>query len=372
MVLAEDDHRHADAVAHAHDSATRIEAFLRFGNSTAAERSEAAGRFGNIAVTYSNLHRYGEGIPYAQRELEIRESSPPTRLRFDVGLLDWLRAMSVGDLEAALDAIQEARQSAETGFFPSETMRTSERFGTLIREGLILGGEGELNLRRPVDAAVVFRKALALSEEAARKDANDATSRARAARAAIELANILRHQDPRQALALDEAALARLDEIRNSLPAQRERALALASSSYALRMLARAPEAQQRIDRALAILKDIGDYPAKQYYFDSAAYPVLCALADHQADTNEPRRAVQTYEQLLAGVAAGEPAGLTDLQTAFQFSRLYDAQAQLYRGIGDSARVARIEAQRAELWRNWDRKLPNNRFVGRLLESVDR
>jgi hypothetical protein len=286
-----------------------------------------------------------------------------------VGLIAWLRAMRVGDLDGALRAIQEARQAAETGFFPSETMRNSELYGTLIREGFILGGEGELNLGRPADAIKVFRKALALSEEAARRDSNDATSRVRAARAGMAIANILRRQDPRQALALDEAALARLDEIRNSLPAQRDRAVALASSSYLLRMLARAPEAKQRIDRALAILKVIGDYPARQYYFDSAVYPVLCALADHQA---EPRRAVQTYEQLLAGLAAGEPASLTDLQTAFKFSLLYQALERLYRRIGDPSTAAPIEAQRAELWRSWDRKLPNNPYVRRQLDSVDR
>jgi hypothetical protein len=372
MALAIEEHRYTDAVAQAHESAAWLDAFLRLGNPTEGERADAASRFGNIAVAHSNMHLYAEAMPYAQREVEIRESAPSTRVRSDVGLIAWLRAMGAGDFGGALQAIQEARRAAETGFFPSETMRNNELYGTLIREGLILGGEGELNVDRPVDAIAVFRKALALSEESVRKDSNDATSRARAARAGIALANIVRRQNPRQALALDEAALARLGEIRNSLPAQRDRAMALASSSYPLRMLTRAPEAEQRIDTALTILKDTRDYPAKRYYFDSAVYPVLCALADHQADTGEPRRAVQTYEQLLAGVVAGEPAGLTDLQTAFKFSRLYEAVAQLYRRIGDPSQAARIEAQRAELWRNWSRKLPNNSYVRRQLGSIDR
>jgi len=372
MFLAADEHRYADAVVHAHRSAARLDSFLRLGNTTEAERTDAATRYGNIAVVHVNMHLYEEAIPYARRALELAQSIPSARIPVNTGLISLANAMRLGDMEAALQVFQGARITAEKTAYPYETMRTNDLYGILMREGQILGGDGELSLGRTTDAINVFQQAFDMPEEAARTDPKDATSRAHSAKAGIALANVLRHRDPRRALAVYDEALRRLSEIRNSLPAQRDRALALANSSYALRSLARVSEAGQRIDAALEILKHTRDYPAEQYHFDSAIYTVRCAQADHEAEVGDPRRAIETYEQLMDKVMAAKSAALIDFEDAPRASRLFEALAGLYRRTGDTAKADSMHVRRVGLWQYWDRKLPNNAFVRRQIEAASR
>jgi serine/threonine protein kinase/tetratricopeptide (TPR) repeat protein len=367
MILAQEEHRYADALAHAHESAGRLDAVLRLPDGREVERAEVANLFGNVAFALVKMRRYDAAIPYARREVELMESIPSAPARVNVGLISWAGAMDRGDLEAAYQAVREGRQAAETGAYPTETMRVNELYGTLLLEGLILDGDGEVNLGRTADAERALQKALDLAGEAARKDPNNATSRAQAAKAGTTLANILRHENPQRSLVLYDVALQRLSAIRNSLPVQRDQALALANSSYPLRSLHRAPEARQRIDAAFAILKDTNDYPAEQYYLDTAAYAVICALADHQAEAGDTRRALETFEQLLAKTAA-----VTDFEDAPKLSRLYESLMRLYRKTGDPAKAESMKALQVGLWQNWDRKLPNNAFVRRQMEAAGR
>ena len=369
MILARDDYRYADARAHANDSARRLDAFLRLGGAQDSERAAVAILYGNIAVNHVTMHLYEEAIPYARRELELAESVPSARIPVDVGLISVANAMRQGDLDRALQAFEEARRATESGVFPSELARNNELYGILTREGLILGGDGEVNLGRPADAIQAFERALDLAEDVARQDPKDAKSRVQAAKAAIALANILRQQAPRRALTVYDLALGRLSQIQKSLPAQRYQALALANSSYALRSLGRAAEGKQRIDSALAILKDTKDYPAQQYPLDSPAPIVLCALADHEAKV-DPRSAIEIYEQVLDKATASTPATIADLWDAPRLSRLYEALTRLYRQTGNTPKAESVEARRIELWRDWDRRLPNNAFIRRQIEGA--
>ena len=367
MILAQEEHRYADTLAHAHESAGWLDAVLRLPDGREVERAEIAKLFGNVAFALVKMRRYDAAIPYARRQVELMESIPSASAPVNVGLISWAGAMARGDLEGALKAVHEGRKAAEIGAHSTETVRGNELYGTLLREGLILGGDGEVNLGRTADAVRALQRALDIAEEAARKDPNDATSRAHAANAGIAVANIVRHENPRRSLALYDVALLRLSGIRNSLPAKRDQALALANSSYPLRSLHRTPEARQRIDAAIAILKDTNDYPADQYYLDTAAYTVLRALADHEAEAGDPRRALETYQQLLAKIAAA-----ADFEDAPRLSSLYEALAGLYRKTGDPAKAESMQALQAGLWRNWDRKLPNNAFVRRQMEAAGR
>ncbi len=165
-------------------------------------------------------------------------------------------------------------------------------------------------------------------------------------------------------------ALRRLSEIRNSLPAQRDQALALANSSYPLRSLGRVSEAGQRIDGALAILRDTKDYPADYYDFDGAAYSVLCALADQEADAGDSHRAIESYELLLEKATSANAAALPDFEDAPRLSRLYDALSRLYRRAGETAKADSMRSRRVELWQHWDRTFPNNAFVRQQIEAA--
>jgi tetratricopeptide (TPR) repeat protein len=316
------------------------------------------------------MHRYEEALPYARREVELAESVPAALITADKGMLAYVDAWSRGDLEGVFQALEQGRKGAENGAFPSERRRNNELYGVLSREGHILGGDGEVNLGRPEDAIRALQQALALVEKTAREDPKDATSHSRAAETAIALANIQWHRDSRQALVFYDLALRRLGEIQVSVSSQRGRALGLASSSYPLRSLGRAPEARQRIDLALAILKNTGDYPADRYYLDSAAYTVICALAADEQATGDPRRAIQIYEQFLAKVPPADGSAQVDFEDSPRLSRIYGSLADLYRQTGNQPQAESMRAHRLELWQQWDRKFPGNAFIRRQLEAA--
>jgi tetratricopeptide (TPR) repeat protein len=372
MILAVEEHRRPDALVHARQSAARLDAFLSLGDVQETERADAALRYGNIAIGLQRMRRYADAIPYARREEEVRESIPSARVLINLGLVAQLNAQREGDLEGELQLIEERRKAYEKEVYPSERMRIAELRGNLLEEATILGGDGEINLGRPTDAIHALQRAFDLDEEAARMDPADASSRAGEARSGIALADILRPRDPKRALGVYDLVLRRLSEIHNSLLAQRDQALALANSSYALRKLGRASEARQRIDAALAILTGTKDYPAERYYFDSAIYTVLCALADQEADAGDPHRAIEKYEQLLKNVMAAGGADFPDFEDAPRLSRLYDALAGLYRRTGETAKADSMQSRGVDLWQHWGRQFPNNTFVRRQIEAASR
>jgi serine/threonine protein kinase len=366
-MLATEEHRYEDALRHARESAQSLDAFLRLGDAPPAERAGAASRYGNLAFALIGVRLYNDAIPYLEQELEINKS---LKEKFNVGLLLWAKARSSADLEGALRAVQQGRKNAETGFYSSEFNRINELLGSLFLEGRVLGADGEINLGRPADAIRAFQKALEVANGLARKDPKDARSRTQAARAGIGLADILRHQDPKRALVAYDEAIGRFREIQNSLPTQRNQALALANSSYPLRSLGRVEEARQRIDTAFAILKDTRDYPAQQYFLDAPVYTVLCVLADHEAAVGEPRRGVEIYEELLNKVTAAQPPSMPALDDAPKLSHAYEALAALYRQTGNAAKAESIQARRLELWQQFDRKFPNKAFIRKEIEAA--
>jgi serine/threonine protein kinase len=371
MILAQEEHRNGDAVMEARKSAARLDAFLRFPGISEQERGDVGARFGNIALAYVNMHQYAQAIPYARRSIEIAQSVPSGRHLVAMGLSLLANALRFeGDLPAALDAIRRARATAETSAYPDNTTRMIDLYGLYLREGFILGFDGGVSLNRPAEAMEAFRKAFDLAEAAARQDPADAASRVRVGKSGIQLANILRHRDPQGAIKYYDAALQRLAEVRDSLPARRDRAVGLAESSYALRSLDRMRDAGQRIATAIQALEDTRDYPAREVGIDSAVCAVLRARADNDAAQGDTRRATEEYEYLLAQVTAASPGAASDLGTAPQLSGLYADLARLYRRTGDLDKARRLDAARLDLWRSWDRKLPGNAYVRRELDAA--
>jgi hypothetical protein len=185
-----------------------------------------------------------------------------------------------------------------------------------------------------------------------------------------ELGNLLRWDKPADALVVYDAALDRLSEIRNNIRARRDTAVVLASSSYALRRLGRAGDAQERLDRALAMLKETGDYPAERVALDSNVYTVLKAVADHHAEQGESALARQEHETLLDRVLTAGPDVENDLRNANELSLLLGDLARVSRESGAADKAARFDARRLELWEHWSRKLPGNPFVLRRLAAA--
>ncbi|HJT90083.1 MAG TPA: serine/threonine-protein kinase [Bryobacteraceae bacterium] len=375
MILAQSENRRTEAVAYAQNAARRLDAFFGAGPTQATERDEAAGIYANIALAYINMDMDREAIPYARRCADLARSLPPggeaeTRLSTGLSLLaSALR--DEGELMPALEAIEEARRIAERTTYTNETIRMIDMFGVLYREGMILGEAGGVNLGRVGEAAAVLQEAVNLTEAAARKSPNDYASRSRLGNCGIALGDILRDRDPRRALAVYDLTIRRLREIQNNADARRDEASALAGSSYALLELHRASEAKRRINQALAILQQTGDYPAGRIALDRRpVLNVVMAAADFQAATGDPRRAIQMYEGLLGEVMAAQPRPFMHLRDAPPLSRIYESLGRLYRIVGDHGKAESMHARQLELWGQWNRKLPGNVFVRRQLEAA--
>jgi len=371
MILAQEEHRNGEALGDAHKAAGRLDQFLQLGEMQDSDRLEVYRDYGNIALAYLNMHMYAEAAPYARRSVEVAQPMRSAQFRMATALSLLANALRYqGDLQGALQAIQEARKTAEQPAPADATEHTIDEYGILLREGLILGDEGGVNLNRPKDAVEPLRKALDISEELAQKDPHDSVSRMHVALSGMELGNILRHWDPRGALEVYDQALTRTREVKNSLPAKRNQAALLANSSYALLSLHHPAEAKERLESALGILRETKDYPAEHIKLDSEMFVVSCAEADYEAETGSLNRAVELYEQLLARVMAANPQVLNDLRDAPKLSLLYDAMIRLYRRTGMTAKAADLQARRLGLWRQWNQKLPNNSYVRRQLDAA--
>lgn len=370
MILAQEAGKNDDALAYAHKSASRADAFLRRGSAGNSDRIAAARIYGNIALADINMHLYAQAIPYAKRSVEITCGIPSARYRVAQGLSLLANAQRYeGDLDRALKNIQEARKIAEDAAYQNPTERAIDEYGILLREGYILDEGSGVSLDRPRDAVEPLQKAFNMEDKLAHEDPSDAVSRDRVVTSGLALGNVLREWDPQGALAVYDRALKRSREVRASVPTLRERALLLASSAYAFGRLHRPVEAKQRIDAALSILKETKDYPAERIKLDSEAFVVASAQADYEVDRGHLHRAVELYEQLLARVMASHPQASTDLRDAPRMSHLYGALGRLYRRTGETAKARSMELRRIKLWRLWERKLPNNPFVLRQIAA---
>ena len=372
MILAQEEHRNDDAMNYAKKASERLNRFLQLGNAQEIERTQAAQAYGNIALAYLNMHRYGEAIPNAQRTVELAKPIPSDQRMVADGFSLLASACRYqGDLEGALADIREARKVAEQPTDSDSTLtQMIDEYGILLREGMILGEEGGISLNRPGDAIEPLRKAFDISEELAAKDPHDAVSRMHVAFSGTALGNILRQSNSAGALAIYEQAQRRVNEVQSGLPAKRSKAVLLANSSYALWSLHRNAEARRHLEESLSILRGIKDYPAEKVQLDSDVFVVSRALADDAAAEGDLRRATTLYEELLDKVMAGDPQASIDLSDAVRISQLYRRLAQLYRQTGTAAQANDMQARQLDLWRQWDLKLPGNPYIRSQLEAA--
>src|SRR5207245_1916555 len=103
--------------------------------------------------------------------------------------------------------------------------------------------------------------------------------------------------------------------------------------------------------------------PAEKIEAGAEADAALCALADHEAETGNVARGIEIYQGLLDRARGAKPE--TSLIGAVNLSNIYQSMAALYRRAGRTELASAMETQRLDLWRQWDRKLPNNAFVRR-------
>jgi tetratricopeptide (TPR) repeat protein/predicted Ser/Thr protein kinase len=370
MIVADTEHRRADALAQAQKCAARVELAMRDPAVSKAQLHQSSLLLANVALGFMNMHRYNDAVRYARREVELARSAqaPADYLIGGMGVLANASRQS-GDLQGALQAITEARALAETSAFRNQTAKASVLYAVLYRQGVILGEYDSISLDRPAEAIEAFEKAFDVVEQQAAGDPNDANNRDRVATVGRALGQVLVETEPQRALRFFDQALLRLREVKAAAREQRDEALTLALSSYALRRLGRTQEAGERIDAAFALLRATKDYPSAQVVLGDEVEAAIRARADQEAATGQPRRALESYQDLLAKVLASKPDPENDLHQANDLSRIYRAIATLASVTGELPEAKSNGGRRTELWSLWDRKLPHNPYVQRQLTA---
>jgi serine/threonine protein kinase len=344
-----------------------VELVERFMNTHPVEQNDLYSMryfYMNIAEAFYTARKFDQGILYDRRALDIAvPGSLANALR---GAIFWDLAASrwqTGDLDGAVNTAQDSLglMRAEANGEPALLINLANGYDL---EGKILGRQdAEPSLRRTRDALADFKKALDIAEDLASKDSEDSLGRHHIVLSGLEMANILRHQDPTKALAVYEHSLVRVRETKPSVESQRDEAALLVSSSYVIRWLGRENEAKQRLARAFELLQAAGRFPAAKVEPMSDSYDALRAQADDYAENGESPRAIDAYQQLLYKMMAWPPDLQNDLRDATCISRTWTALASLQRQAGRTEEAKRLEALRSELWNHWDEKLPNARFL---------
>lgn len=368
MLLARSGSRNVEALAFARKSAELLEKF----HARKGDEAEAPA----ILATYLNVadqHMYGQqfddALALCRRASDAaRELNQP----YYVGTLHWVSAEVFrrrGDLDDALHEIQESVRMLEAG--PGAEQRQILNYAlALAKEGFILGEDHEVSLDRPDEAAQVFERAFNLADGLVHKDLKDQGSRSRLAMNGVALGDVLRHSDPRRALAIYDHTLQHLGEISDNSSFRRYEVSALSGSTYALRQLGRAAETRSRLDMAFERLRQIHDYPAEKVQPGSETSIALMALADVEAEARNVAKAIEIDTQLLSKEIAYGPKPESYLVEAAQMSHLYAALAELHHRAGHAELQADFEGRRIALWRQWDSRLPHNSFVLRQLNAA--
>lgn len=344
----------------------RFDQLVSLGNLTWKEINGATYIYGDLAEHHINLHRFEDAARYARLGIEISRTTPTVvgpRAQDFAQLASAL--MYLGDFRGALEAIQQARDLAENGKYANEWYHRMILSLVETKEGLLLGEDGGVNLNRPAEAEKSFLQAFDTLEGFAKQEPKDYYVRAALAEPGSYLGNVLRHRDPKQALEVYDLTLSRVREVPTSVATRRQEATLLASSSYAARWIHREKDARNRIDAAFRLLSETKDYPAELIKPGSEADTTVRALADHFAETGQPSKAIELYQELRRKIMASNPDPQNDLLNAAHVSQMDASLAALLRRVRRTDEAGALEGNRLELWWHWDSKLPNNPFVKR-------
>ena len=369
MILAGIRGSPAEALRLAHKSAGWLDQYLNSGPVALSEREQVVIVANNVANRYRKAGQFDDAMRLCRRGIDIARS---------VNLPDQAGAMLLttsaiyhdrGELDQALGDIREAVKALEPAAGGASFGRLFTFALALIRQGEILGEDEGISLGRREEAMVPLERAFGLLEGMVQKDSNEFTSRQRLATAGLDLGDMLRHSDPRRAVAIYDETRAHLAEIKGNPNLERKEVEALAACSYPLRQLGRNAEARQRLDAAFARLRQLNLYPARQIELGGEADAALRALAEYESGTGNLPRAVGIYQDLIEKVLAGSPKPESSLADALDLSNLYGAAARLHRRTGRTDLASSLEARRLDLWRQWDRKAPENAFIRRQLSA---
>jgi serine/threonine protein kinase len=365
MVLADEQNRKEEMVSWADKASERVERFMNLGNVDPKDVYSMGYFESNIAYSAGDARHFADALRAGQRALDIIEPvASAHRLRGSILDALTIARWQSGDLDGALQTAQEAIQLQETQAASGHASLRINLANSLYTEAMILGKQdAEPSLGRSRDALAVLQRGLDIGEELAKIDPIDYMSRRSVATTGLEIANILRHNEPQKALVVYDHALARIREAKTNVSTQLTAADLLAGSSYALRWLGRDEDARRRIEEAFQLLRDAHQYPADAVEPMSRSDHVIRAEADDYAETGETAKAIEAYQALLDKLMAWKPDPLNDLRDATCLSRTWTALANLLHRNGRKDEALQLEAQRTDLWNHWNGELPNAQFL---------
>jgi serine/threonine protein kinase len=359
----------------------RLDRAVALGNLNRREITAATYIYGDLAEHSILLHRFEEAAGYARLGIEVsRTNSTINGPRAQVFSQLAGALMDLGDAPDALDAIQEARKELENLRQYNE-LKNLHQYGdtayarTVLalsrsQEGRILGEDGAVSLNRPLEAAARFREGFDPLEDIASKEPADYHIRYYLAQLGHYLGDVLRHSDPKRALNVYDQSLLRIREVPNDVAARRLEAVLLAGSSYPARWMHRKQDARERIDSAFRLLRETKDYPSDAIKPGSETDAAMRGLADDAAESGQPIKAIELYQELRRKIMASNPDPQNDLLDAASISRLDASLAALLHRAGRTDEAIAVDETRSLLWRHWDSKLPNNPFVQRQLATT--
>jgi tetratricopeptide (TPR) repeat protein len=370
MILAAIRGSQGEALRLARVSQMWLERYLGSGTVDPSEAEQVTIVINNVANHYRRSGLYSEAASLCHRGVVIARSANLPNQAGAMFLTTAAIYRDQGDLDHALTDIRQAVQELKPAPGEAGVGRIFTYALALIREGEVLGQDEGISLGRTAEAQVPLQQAFDLLEGIVHKDPANSSSRTRLATAGVDLGDLLRHTDPKRAVAIFDETLLHLGEVKNNVDARRNEIDALTDSTYPLRRLGRTAEARRRLDAAFARLRQLHLYPAERIELGERADLALRARADLDAGTGNVARASAIYQELLQQVLAGGPKPETDLADAVDLSNLYRAAAEVQRRAGRPGLASSLAARRAGLWREWSARLPQNEFVRRQLDAA--
>ncbi|MEZ5355489.1 MAG: serine/threonine-protein kinase [Bryobacteraceae bacterium] len=370
MVLAEGRRPDTAALPLARESHQWLDKYLAGGPIGPDEKEQPVIAGMNVANWYIKKDLVPEGVELLRRVIQLAKTTGQPHQAGAAQIVVSRALRQTGDLNGSLAAIVEGVKLLEPLPGNNSISRLNTYGLALVTQGEVLGEDESISFGRYDEAAGLFQRDLEIGLRRAQGDPNDTVGRFTVAGSGTRLAGVLRHSDPRQALAVYDQVLHYSAEIKNNSRARRGEVTALAGSTYPLRKLGRDGEARRRLDTAFARLQELGLYPAKEVELGSEPFDVLRALADLEAGIGSLGRAIEIYRQLLDRVEASSPRPESVLWDANDITLLYAPLARLHRAAGHAGTASDFEQRLLSLWRGWDRKLPGNPYVRRQLAAL--
>jgi serine/threonine protein kinase len=371
MILASFRGRNDEALRLAETSAQWLEKF----HAIAGDKSEATAvltAYLNVAGQFKSAQRFNEALQLSRRasDLAAAYDRPASR-----GTFYWVSAQVLqqrGELEQALKDIDASVSLLDPGPNLLGKGGQARNFQlALVYKARILGDDSWVSLGRYAEALKPLQRAFQIGDDFVHRDLKDHNSRGGLAMAGIAMGDILRHSDAPAALEVYDHTLRHLAETPGDTHLERYEATLLAGSVYPLLQMGRNAEARQRLDRLFDRLNKLKLYPAAKIFPGSQAEDALQALAAWEAARGNLPGAIEVSKKLLAEIQPAKSGLQPDLEDALHLTSAYSSAAELYRRAGNEGEARTLDAAQRELWRQWDRKLPNNSFVMRRLAALD-